>query len=69
MIRAVILAATIAALVVMWRDQPAPVKDNQTPYCVVDYKAAQRHPLTGEWVVGWAKGYGPCTDQDVYREI
>ena len=69
MIRAVIISATIAALVVMWRDVPKPVKDEQTAYCVIDYKAAQRHPLTGEWVVGWGKGYGPCSLQDIYREI
>ena len=69
MIRAVILSATVAALVTLEQDQPAPVKDQQVPYCVIDYKAAQRHPLTGEWVIGWAKGYGPCSLQDIYREI
>lgn len=69
MIRAVILSATIAALVTFWMDQPAPVKDNQEPYCLIQYKAAQRHPLTGEWMTGWAQGYGPCRLQDSYREI
>lgn len=69
MIRAIILSATIAALVVMWGDKPKPVVDDQEPYCLISYKAAMRHPLTGELVFGWAQGYGPCRLQDIYREI
>ncbi len=70
MIRAIILSATIAALVVLWMDEPPkPVKDNQVPYCVIDERVARKHPLTGELMVGWGKGYGPCSLQDIYREI
>lgn len=70
MIRAVILSATIAALVTLWMDKPPPpVKDNQVPYCVIDEKVAMKHPLTGEVLIGWGKGYGPCSLQDIYREI
>jgi hypothetical protein len=70
MIRAIILSATIAALVTLWKDQPAtPIKDQQVPYCVIDEKIAMKNPLTGEILVGWGKGYGPCSLQDIYREI
>jgi len=69
MIRAVILSATIAALVTMWRDNPEPVKDNQAPYCLVDVLQAMRHPLTGEIMTGWGPMYRPCSEQDSYREI
>lgn len=68
MIRAVILSATIAALVVMWREQPTPVKVVETPYCVIDYKAAGKD-IFGNVVTGWAKGYGPCSLQDKFFEI
>lgn len=69
MIRAIILSATAAALVTLWMDSPAPVKDNQTPYCVIDERVAMKHPLTGEVVIVWGKSYGPCSLQDSYREI
>lgn len=69
MIRAVILSATIAALVTFWMDQPAPVKDNQEPYCPIDERAAVTHPMTGETVIVWVKRYGPCRLMDRYEFI
>jgi len=68
MIRAVILSATIAALIMLWTEPTPPPRKVAavTPYCVIDYLAAMRHPLTNEMVVGWAKGYGPCSEQDSF---
>ncbi len=68
-IRAGILAVTICALIAILDNQPKPVKPVETPYCMIDYEAAQKHPFTGQWVTGWVKGYGPCSLQDIYREI
>ncbi len=70
MIRAIILSATIAALVVWWTEEPPkPVKDNQVPYCVIDERKAMKHPITGAYVFGWGKAYGPCSLQDIYHYI
>jgi hypothetical protein len=70
MIRAIILSATIAALVTMWMDQSAPFKATKSAdYCLIDYKAAGRHPLTGERVEFWTQGYGTCDLQDKFFEI
>lgn len=71
MTRAVILSLTIAALIMLWTEPapPPPKVAAVTPYCVIDYLAAQRHPLTGEWVTGWAKGWGPCKFLDRYEYI
>jgi hypothetical protein len=68
MIRAIVLAATIAALFTMWMDRPAPVKSVEVPYCVISEKVAGRD-ADGEWHTGWARGYGPCSRQDIYRQI
>lgn len=69
MIRAVIFSATVAALVVVWRDQPKPVQTVQVAYCVIDQRVAGKHPITGEWVFAWAQMYGPCDQQDKFFEI
>jgi hypothetical protein len=70
MIRAVILSATIAALVTLWMDQPAPFKATKpADYCLIDYKAVAKHPLTGERVEFWTQGYGTCDLQDKFFEI
>ncbi|MEH2501258.1 hypothetical protein V1290_000069 [Bradyrhizobium sp. AZCC 1578] len=66
--RAGIIAVTICALVAIAANRPQPVKDNQVPYCVIVEKAAQRDRF-GNWHVGWGQGYGPCSLQDIYREI
>lgn len=68
-IRDGILTATVLALIYILDNQPRPVKDALVPYCVIEYKAAQKHPLTGEWVTGWTRGYGPCSEQDSFRQI
>lgn len=67
-VRDAILTATIVALIFLAAHQPPPVKDNQVPYCQITYKAARKN-LFGEWETGWATGYGPCSLQDIYREI
>jgi hypothetical protein len=68
LIRAIVLAATIAAIFTMWMDQPAPVKSVETPYCLISYKVAGKDSA-GDWHTGWAYGYGPCSLQDIYRQI
>lgn len=68
MIRAVIVSATIAALIIGWLERPTPVKSVQVDYCVIDYKAAGKDQF-GNWHTGWAKGYGPCTLLDRYEQI
>lgn len=68
MIRAVVLAATFATLIILWADQPAPAKLVQVDYCKIEYKAA-RKDFWGEWEYGWASGYGPCSLLDRYENI
>lgn len=68
MIRSVILSATIAALFVMWKERPTPVKSVQTDYCVIDYPAAAKDEF-GVWHFGWGRGYGLCKLQDKYFDI
>ena len=69
MMRAVIISATIAALLCILLDHPAPVKSPQVDYCKITYKGGGKHPLTGELVTGWVQGYGPCYLQDEYKNI
>lgn len=68
-IRDGILTATVLALIYILDNRPRPVKDALVPYCAIEYKTAQKHPLTGKWVTGWARGYGPCDLQDRYFQI
>lgn len=68
-IRAGILAVTICLIIFAVANQPRPVKSVQVDYCVITYKAAAKHPLTGETMFGWAKGYGPCSLLDRYENI
>ena len=68
-IRDAVLTATILLLILILDNQPKPVKDEQVPYCDIDYPVAQKHPLTGEWMKGWGRGFGPCSLQDKYFEI
>jgi len=65
-VRDAILTATVLSLIYILDNQPRPVKDAQTDYCIVSYYAANKHPLTGEILTGWAQGYGPCSEQDSY---
>lgn len=67
MMRDLILTLTILALVFIFAHQPAPVKTVQTDYCVITYKAAGKD-LLGNWHIGWAKGYGPCSQLDRYEQ-
>ena len=68
MIRAVIIAATFAVSYCLWQDQPPPAKVTEVPYCVIDFPVAGKDEL-GNWHYGWGKGYGPCSQQDIYRNI
>ena len=84
MIRAVILATTIAALICMWGDRPAPSRMVDVPYCEVDKRVAVKEFLVkrdkspildanGEpvwrWHFEWEKRYAPCTELDRYEFI
>ena len=68
MIRDLILTLTILALIGIAANQ-SHIKTVQVAYCVIDYKAAGKHPITGETVTGWARGYGPCSFLDRYEFI
>jgi hypothetical protein len=69
MIRAIILAATIAALFTLWRERPlSPVIVSQVDYCVITYKGAGKDEM-GQWHQGWVQGYGPCSLLDRYENI
>ena len=66
--RDLILTLTILAIIYTAAHPPQPVKDNQTPFCVISERVAQKD-MFGNWHVGWGQGYGPCSLQDIYREI
>jgi hypothetical protein len=66
--RDLILTLTILSIIFIAANRPQPVKDNQTPYCVVDVLQAAKDRF-GNWQTGWGKMYGPCSTQDIYREI
>ena len=66
--RDAILTLTILSLIYMADNWPKPVKDNQVPFCVIQFKAARPLP-DGTYETGWATGYGPCDQQDIYRQI
>jgi hypothetical protein len=68
-----VAALSICLLIFLIDSQPRPVKDNQVPYCIIDYKAiVKRHHLmpNGKLVekkkAEWVQGYGPCSLQDKY---
>jgi len=63
-----ILTLTVLSLIYIADNWPRPVKDNQVPYCVIQFKAAGKDAF-GNPITGWATGYGPCSLQDIYREI
>ncbi len=67
--RDLILTLTVLALIFIADNWPRAVKDNQVPYCVVTFKAARPLPDGSGYETGWAQGYGPCSQQDIYREI
>ncbi len=68
MIRAVIAAATIAALFAMWRDRPPPSRMTQVDYCPVNKRVAGQDEL-GNWHFAWGTMYAPCDQQDKFFEI
>lgn len=66
--RDLILALTILSIIFIADHWPKPVKDNQTPFCVIVEKVAQKDQF-GNWHIGWGQGFGPCSLQDSYRQI
>lgn len=83
MIRAVILAATIATLICMFLDRPPPVQAVEVKYCLQQVYVAQREVLMApdgslvirdgkiveRWRKFWAPGYGLCSTMDRYEFI
>jgi hypothetical protein len=67
-IRAIILAAALAALFCIYLDRPQPVKAAQVDYCVIDEHYVAKDEL-GRWVRFWGKGYGPCSKLDRFENI
>jgi hypothetical protein len=68
MIRAVIVAATLATLYCLWNDRNPTSRMVEVPYCPVDVKVGGKDEQ-GEWHTGWAKMYRPCTELDRYENI
>lgn len=68
MIRAIIFSATVATLICLWQDRPAPVQHVQVDYCWQDVYAAAKLG-NGEWMKLWTKGYAPCSQLDRYEYI
>lgn len=66
MIRSVIVAATVAALIALWIDRPKPVKSVQVDYCPITVRGAAKDEI-GEWHFGWAQMYGPCSLLDRFE--
>jgi hypothetical protein len=75
--RAFVLLLTVLAIVHHLATLPAPfVPMKSADYCVIDYQARvkyrERLP-SGEIVEGssieWVEGYGPCDQQDRFRDI
>jgi hypothetical protein len=64
MIRDLVLALTICAIICIAANKSPPSRLVQTDYCQVDKRIAFRHPETGQWVFGWGSGFGPCNQQD-----
>lgn len=81
MTRAIILSATIAALICMYLDRPRPIQTVETKYCLQDIHVAERQvlimpdgrpvikdgKLVERWQKLWAKGYAPCSQMDRYE--
>ena len=67
MIRAVILAATIATLLCMWIDRPKPVQAVEVKYCpIAEWRWIE---IAGNRVKLWYDTFGPCVLMDRYEYI
>jgi hypothetical protein len=67
--RDLILTLTILSIIFIAANRPQPVKDNQTPYCVMDVYQGYKDQF-GNLKTGWGKMYRPCSEQpDIYRDI
>lgn len=66
--RDLILTLTILSIIFIADHWPKPVRDNQVPYCVIVERVAQKDRF-GNWQTGWGQGFGPCSLQDIYRQI
>lgn len=59
-IRGGILAVTICIVIALIADRPAPVKDNQVPYC--------SQPIWGRHGMEIGAKFVPCAELDRYEE-
>ncbi len=64
--RAAVLLLAILALVYMGAHQNPPSRMVETPYCVVDTRAAAKDAL-GNWHIFWSEMYAPCSQQDRFH--
>jgi len=58
--QAIILAATIAALITAWLDRPKPVEHNPATYCAQPVWDRWGNQIGGKWVL--------CSELDRYEE-
>ncbi len=68
MTRAVIIAATLAALVALYADRNPPSRMVQVDYCPVTARAAAKDDA-GEYHFFWVEMYRPCGELDRYENI
>ncbi len=61
--RIVVLLLTAIALIYMGAHQNPPSRMVETPYCVVDTRAAAKDQQ-GHWHIFWTEMYAPCSQQD-----
>ena len=66
-IRGGILAITICCLISLAADCPRPISTIETPYCKVDVLFAKKG-LDGEMYSFWTEKFGPCSEQDRFRD-
>lgn len=68
MTRAVIVAATIAALIALYRDRNPPSRMVQVDYCPVTVRGAAKDD-DGEFHFFWTDIYRPCSELDRFENI
>lgn len=75
---AMIAAITISVLICLWADRNPPSRIAQVDYCWIDmhvglklegHKTKKGKWIPDQWIPVWTKGWGPCSQEDIYRQI
>lgn len=65
-IKAILIAFSVATVICAFIDQPIKIKPVQTDYCWISYRAAARDQFGGIHII-WTKGWGLCSQLDRYE--